>query len=275
MSLQYLAKNLLLDNFSKSLKNPYAQNIGYWIARLRICLCDHLSFVVVDNEYTDEHPHPKSTCTCAQHIIPSEGDIFQPPNLAAAIVGYDLCTTVHAMVNARAVTLRRPVPAFLGILKEMRMQRIREEDNLLLTKEEKLARLERGKEKIPIHPSEPHHYLVIRNGQQKENARTMPQIGEGMDVWLLATRHEYNGMHLATSLSMFIAAYAKKYTNFQYLTLESAHPATEKIWRKIGATVQSRAKPSEFEFAGPDGPTFPFSTVMYDMCTLDMPLKKQ
>ncbi len=231
----------------------------------------------MDNEYTEHPQHLESfrNCTCAQHITPLEGDIFQPPNLVAAVVGYDLCTTVHALVNARAATLRRPVPAFLGILKEMRMQRIREEDDILLTKEEKLARLERGKEKIPVHPTEPHHYVLIRNGQQKENAGTMPQIGEGMDVWLLATRHEYNGMHFATSLSMLIAAYAKKYTNFQYLTLESAHPATEKIWRKIGATVTSRAKPSEFEFAGPDGSTFPFLTLMYDMCTLDMPLKKQ
>lgn len=245
--------------------------VNNWIARLRVMLCDQVAFLVEDSNGAGDH----GVCECAQHTTE---DLSNPNNIVAVIMGFDLASRVFSLqlpppTHPRFGAIRE----FLGMLGKGRMARIREEDNLLLTQEEVKERAEKaaaaeGSEKA-IHPEKKHHFLIERD-DSRDNSRTVPKSGEGLELWLLGTKKSHTRHHLASIMSKFFLEYVKQETKFEYITLEAVHPATEKIWTKLGAKVMYRAKTSEFELKEENGTCFPFTGVTYDMCSLDIILKK-
>jgi hypothetical protein len=184
--------------------------VSTWILRLRIALCDHFSFVVEDQgEEGKENNWGYDNCTCAQHIAE---DLAQPANIVAVIVAHDFASTIFSLKLPDPPRYRmRAIRECLNKLDDARIARIREEDNLLLTREEIQEREEKEKsgEHKQVHPERPHHYTFKRDAR-RDNARTLPQPGEGLEVWLLATRRSHTRHRLAFCLSRFLEAYVSR-----------------------------------------------------------------
>lgn len=301
--------------FNKALRLSYANRINDWISRLRVCLCDHLCFVVEDS-LLDDHlvkfpPYPPSPydppssnnnnnnkgadewCNCqpntSYNIYPpsftssSSSSSFStsPSKIVACVVTHDLASRVSTLSPPPSLHIGRSVRAFLSALGKRRVERIREDENLLLTEEirERQEKEEKDKKEgvAPKISKEIPHHLGKERDHKRDNEKTIPKSGEGLELWILATRPSHAGFKIASFVSEFVLEYVKRETKYKFITLDAAHPATEKIWRgeSIRARVMSRMKTREFEYEDENGKMIcPLSTLNYDMCCLDVDIKR-
>eukprot|EP00026_Physarum_polycephalum_P013202 Phypoly_transcript_13581.p1 GENE.Phypoly_transcript_13581~~Phypoly_transcript_13581.p1 ORF type:complete len:318 (+),score=61.47 Phypoly_transcript_13581:46-954(+) len=254
-----------------ALQNPnFSQMINNWMARLRITLCDHVSFVVEDTEFSGD-PEMEN-CKCQENTsVDLKNGKSKRKGIVSLIVGYDLASRMVNFVAPSTFHRGRAIRVILQKLGKKRMNRIREEENKLLTKEQRRVKEEREKEKEKekaekkeeIHSEIPYH-LARERDHDTDTCRTFPISGEGLEVWLLATRASYVRHHLASALSHVLVAYVRAHTMFQFLAIEAAHPATERIWTSAGieGRVMARVKTQDFEFLDESGEKiFPFASV--------------
>jgi len=241
--------------------------INQWTARIRVVLCDHCSFVIED-------------CGCAEKAVGRETENkkmdsrAQQPKIVAAILGSDLASCLSTLTHSFLASKQKKIYwSLLDKLDEKRMERIREEDDFLLSPEDGEEELEETR--YAQETQGPPHHLWRKRDSTRHNARTLPLSGEVVEVWALATHPAYAQHRLASFLSRFFLAYVRAETEYSFVTLQGLHPATERIWKKLGARVMSRIKTRTWEFVDDDGASsFPFAGVTYDICTMDLDIGK-